>query len=50
MNILSAISNGVVGWFTQAEVLKAIIAAICIFTLEWLLCYFLYKKKIFFKV
>jgi predicted acyltransferase len=47
---ISAISNGVMGWFTQAEVLKAIVAAICIFTLEWLLCYFLYKKKIFFKV
>ncbi len=47
---ISAISNGVVGWFTPSEMLKVIIAAICIFTLEWLLCYFLYKKKIFFKV
>lgn len=47
---ISAISNGVVGWFTQAEVIKVVIAAICIFTLEWLLCFFLYKKKIFFKV
>lgn len=47
---ISSISNGVMGWFTQGEVLKAIVAAICIFTLEWLLCYFLYKKKIFFKV
>ena len=47
---ISAISNGVVSWFSQSEVLKALIAALCIFTLEWLLCYFLYKKKIFFKV
>jgi predicted acyltransferase len=47
---ISAISNGVVGWFTNSEMAKFIIAAFFIFTLEWLLCYFLYKKKIFFKV
>jgi predicted acyltransferase len=47
---ISAISNGAVGWFTNSEMIKFIVAAICIFTLEWLLCYFLYKKKIFFKV
>src|SRR5687767_6741790 len=41
---ISAISNGVVGWFTNSEMIKFIVAAICIFTLEWLLCYFLYKK------
>jgi predicted acyltransferase len=47
---ISAISNGITGWFIQAEMVKFIIAAICIFVLEWLLCYFLYKRKIFFKV
>jgi predicted acyltransferase len=47
---ISAISNGVVGWFSHSEMFKFIIAALCIFTLEWLLCYFLYKRKIFFKV
>jgi len=47
---ISAISNGVVGWFSHSEMLKFIIAALCIFSLEWLLCYFLYKRKIFFKV
>lgn len=47
---ISAISNGVVSWFTNSEMAKVLIAALCIFTLEWLLCYFLYKKKIFFKL
>jgi predicted acyltransferase len=47
---VSAISNGITGWFMHSEMVQFIIAAICIFTLEWLLCYFLYKKKIFFKV
>jgi len=47
---ISAISNGVLGWFTHSQMVQFIIAAICIFILEWLLCYFLYKRKIFFKV
>lgn len=47
---ISAISNGVVGWFTNVEGVKVLVASICIFTLEWLLCYFLYRKKIFFKL
>ena len=47
---ISSISNGLLSWLIHAEMIKFIIAAICIFTLEWLLCYFLYKKKIFFKL
>ena len=47
---IRAISNGVMNWFHATEMLKFIIASICIFTLEWLLCYFLYRKKIFFKL
>jgi len=47
---ISAISNGVTGWFQINDMAKFIIASMCIFTLEWLLCYFLYRKKIFFKL
>jgi predicted acyltransferase len=47
---ISAISNGVMDWFHTSEMAKFIVAAFCIFTLEWLLCYFLYRKKIFFKL
>ncbi len=47
---ISAISNGITGGFIPSETGRFIIAALCIFTLEWLLCYFLYKRKIFFKL
>jgi len=47
---ISAISNGVMDWFNASEMFKFIIACFCIFMLEWLLCYFLYRKKIFFKL
>ncbi len=47
---ITFISNGVMGWFSAGDMLKAIVAAICVFSLEWGLCWFLYKKKIFFKL
>lgn len=47
---VSAITNGVLDWVNASEVIKVVVACLCIFTLEWLLCYFLYRKKIFFKV
>ena len=47
---ISSISNGVLGWFNAGELLKVIVASAFIFGLEWLLCYFLYNKKIFLKV
>ena len=47
---IRSISNGVTGWFNTPGMLMFIIGSLCIFTLEWLLCYFLYKKKIFFKL
>ena len=47
---IGAITNGLMGFINTPEVLSMVITAFCIFMLEWLLCYFLYKKKIFFKV
>lgn len=47
---ITFISDNVLGWFNAGGMLKAFVAAICVFGLEWLLCYFLYKKKIFFKL
>lgn len=47
---IRSISNGVLGWFNTPEMPAFIIGSLCIFTLEWLLCYFLYKKKIFFRL
>ena len=47
---IGAIANGLMGFVNTPEMLSNIIASLCIFALEWGLCYFLYKKKIFFKL
>lgn len=47
---ITAISGGVLLWFNTPQALSAIISSLCIFSLYWGLCYFLYKKGIFFKV
>jgi predicted acyltransferase len=43
-------SNVIMGWVRTPEQLKLIITSLFVFSLEWLLCYFLYRKKIFFKL
>ena len=47
---VSAIANGVLAFVNTPEMLSNIIASLCIFTLEWSLWWFLYKKKIFIKL
>ena len=47
---ISAITNGLMGFIHTPEMLMLIISSLCVFALEWFLCYFLYKKKIFFKL
>ena len=47
---ISAVTGGIMSWFNTPDILQLIISSLCIFILEWQLCYFLYQKKIFFKV
>ena len=47
---VSAITNGLMEMIHTPHMLMMIITSLCIFTLEWLMCYFLYKKKIFFRL
>jgi len=47
---INAIVNGLLAFINTPELLSNIIASLCIFALEWSLCYFLYRKKIFFKL
>jgi predicted acyltransferase len=47
---IHTIAGGVLGWINTPAMLKYIIGCLCVFTLEWLICYFLYKKKIFFRL
>jgi len=45
-----AISGGIMKWVNTPPIWSAVISSLCIFALEWGLCYFLYRKKIFFRL
>jgi predicted acyltransferase len=47
---IAAISNGLMSLVAVPHWLMMIITSLIIFALEWSLCYFLYKKKIFFRL
>jgi len=47
---VAAVTNGLMSFVNMPEFAMKVITSLAIFTLEWLLCYFLYKKKIFFRV
>jgi len=47
---VAAITNGLMTFAHIPVTIQAIVTAISIFMLEWGLCYFLYRKKIFFRV
>ena len=47
---ISSISDDVLSWFNAAGLVKILVSSVCVFGLEWLMCYFLYRKKIFFKL
>jgi len=45
-----AVTNGLMGIVNTPQAIMMIVTPLCIFTLEWGLCYFLCRKKIFFKL
>ena len=47
---ISVITNGLMGLAGLPEGLMMILTSLCIFGLEWWMCYFLYRNKIFFKL
>jgi len=47
---VGAVTNGLMKMIAIPETLMYIITSLCIFALEWGMCYFLYKKKIFFRL
>jgi predicted acyltransferase len=47
---VGAITNGLMKMLSMPEMPMLIITSLCVFALEWGLCYFLYRKKIFFKL
>lgn len=47
---ISVIFANLLGAIHAPDVLIKVITALCIFSLEWGMCYFLYQKKIFFRL
>lgn len=47
---VGAVTNGLMKTINVPEMLMLIVTSLCIFALEWGMCYFLYKRKIFFKL
>jgi predicted acyltransferase len=43
-------TKGFLTWFNQPEFLMALVTSLTVLSLEWLLCYYLYRKRIFFKI
>jgi predicted acyltransferase len=41
---------GFLSWFNSPEFLMALVTSLTVLVLEWLLCYYLYRKRIFFKI
>ncbi len=43
-------TKGFLSWFNAPEFLMALVTSLTVLALEWLLCYYLYRKRIFFKI
>lgn len=43
-------TEGFLSWFGASEFIMNLVSALAILALEWLLCYYLYVKKIFFRI
>jgi len=43
-------THGVLNWFSASEFILELLTSISILALEWGLCYYLYKRKIFFRI
>lgn len=47
---IGAITNGLMEFVHVPVIISLIITSLCIFGLEWWMCYFLYRKKFFFRL
>ncbi len=47
---ITTIATGVLKWVSSPDWLSAIVSSLCIFGLEWGLCWWLWKRGVFFKV
>lgn len=43
-------TNGLLSWVNATEFIMKLITSLTILTLEWIMCYYLFRKKIFFRI
>jgi predicted acyltransferase len=49
-DFVAIFTEGVLSWFGVSEFIMKLITSLTILALEWLLCYYLFLKKIFFRI
>jgi predicted acyltransferase len=49
-DFVAIFTEGVLSWFGATKFIMKLITSLTILTLEWLLCYYLFIKKIFFRI
>lgn len=49
-DFVSIFTGGILGWFGFSTFVTNLFSSITILTLEWFLCYYLYKKRILFRI
>lgn len=48
--VVAIFVNGFTGWLHISQAIQAVLSALAVWALEWYICYWLYQKKIFFKL
>ncbi len=48
--VVAIFVNGFTGWLHVPAAIQAVLSALAVWVLEWYICYWLYQKKIFFKL
>lgn len=49
-NFIAIFTNGILSWFNTSVFIINLVASVTILGLEWLLCHYLYKQRIFFRI
>jgi len=49
-NFVGIFTFGILEWFNTSEFLMKLVTSLTVLSLEWLLCYYLFKRKIFFRI
>jgi len=49
-DFVAIFTNGILSWFGASVFVMGLLTSLTILTLEWLLCFFLYKRRIFFRI